>query len=90
MALFRCSECGGTVSDRAASCPHCGAPTASGGSEVVVCQHCEGTGVCTSHHITRWLYRSCDAYFNAAGVSRTKATQKIVCGSCNGVGRVRL
>ena len=26
MALIECSECGGTVSDKAATCPHCGAP----------------------------------------------------------------
>jgi uncharacterized membrane protein YvbJ len=26
MALIKCSECGGHVSDKAASCPHCGAP----------------------------------------------------------------
>ncbi len=26
MALIRCYECNNTVSDRAVSCPHCGAP----------------------------------------------------------------
>jgi DNA-directed RNA polymerase subunit RPC12/RpoP len=26
MALIKCSECGKDVSDKAASCPHCGAP----------------------------------------------------------------
>ena len=26
MALFNCPECGGQVSDKAAFCPHCGAP----------------------------------------------------------------
>ena len=26
MALIECSECGGRVSDKAAACPHCGAP----------------------------------------------------------------
>jgi len=26
MALIKCSECSGSVSDKAASCPHCGAP----------------------------------------------------------------
>lgn len=26
MALERCHECGGEVSDKAASCPHCGSP----------------------------------------------------------------
>jgi len=28
MALINCSECGKQVSDRAAACPHCGAPVA--------------------------------------------------------------
>jgi TM2 domain-containing membrane protein YozV len=28
MALTRCSECGGEVSDRAAACPKCGNPVA--------------------------------------------------------------
>lgn len=28
--IIKCSECGGVVSDRAAACPHCGAPVASG------------------------------------------------------------
>lgn len=26
MALMKCEECGGTVSSKAATCPHCGAP----------------------------------------------------------------
>ncbi len=26
MALIKCTECGGTVSDKATTCPHCGAP----------------------------------------------------------------
>ena len=26
MALVKCGECGGQVSDKAAACPHCGAP----------------------------------------------------------------
>lgn len=29
MAIISCSECGGQVSDKAAACPHCGAPIAS-------------------------------------------------------------
>ena len=29
MALIRCGECQGQVSDKAAACPHCGAPVAS-------------------------------------------------------------
>ena len=28
MAIIACSECGGTVSDKAATCPHCGNPMA--------------------------------------------------------------
>lgn len=27
MAMMKCSECNGDVSDKAAVCPHCGAPT---------------------------------------------------------------
>jgi len=27
MALIKCGECGRDVSDKAAACPHCGAPT---------------------------------------------------------------
>lgn len=30
MALVSCSECGGKVSDKASSCPHCGAPALGG------------------------------------------------------------
>lgn len=30
MALIRCSECGAEISDKAARCPKCGAPTVSG------------------------------------------------------------
>ena len=26
MAVIKCLECGGTVPDKAESCPHCGAP----------------------------------------------------------------
>ncbi len=29
MALVKCGECGGQVSDKAAACPHCGAPVGS-------------------------------------------------------------
>jgi LSD1 subclass zinc finger protein len=28
MSVFTCADCGGTVSKRAAACPHCGAPAA--------------------------------------------------------------
>ena len=30
MGVFDCPDCGGTVSDRAAACPHCGAPVRAG------------------------------------------------------------
>jgi len=33
MALIKCSECGKDVSDRAASCPNCGAPLRSAVSQ---------------------------------------------------------
>ena len=29
MALIKCSECSASVSDKASSCPHCGAPIAA-------------------------------------------------------------
>lgn len=29
MAMIKCSECGHDISDRAISCPHCGAPAAN-------------------------------------------------------------
>lgn len=44
MALIKCSECGGQVSDKAASCPHCGAPisrakeTSAAGQELTTIQ----------------------------------------------------
>ena len=34
MALIECDECGNQVSDRAETCPHCGAPV-SGNSNIV-------------------------------------------------------
>ena len=33
MALIKCTECGKEISDKAASCPHCGSPTLSAQSE---------------------------------------------------------
>ena len=33
MALISCSECGNQISDKAATCPHCGAPTAANTSK---------------------------------------------------------
>ena len=33
MALIACSECSKEISDKAATCPHCGAPVASGQSK---------------------------------------------------------
>lgn len=35
MALFRCPECQGQVSDRAAACPHCGMPVAQENSSAI-------------------------------------------------------
>lgn len=44
MSLIKCPECGGTVSDTAATCPHCGAP-------IIKCKECGeilpgGTATC--------------------------------------------
>lgn len=33
MPLMNCTECGKEISDKAASCPHCGAPTEWGQKE---------------------------------------------------------
>ena len=33
MPLMNCTECGKEISDKAASCPHCGAPTKWGQKE---------------------------------------------------------
>lgn len=38
MALINCPECGKEISDQAASCPNCGAPTKKG--DFKYCQHC--------------------------------------------------
>ncbi len=37
MSLIKCAECNGQVSDRAAACPHCGAPV----SAPLVCSECQ-------------------------------------------------
>ena len=47
MALVNCSECGTQISDKAATCPHCGAPVV----KLVVCPECgnkvkEGASIC--------------------------------------------
>ena len=44
MALIKCTECGGTISDTATTCPHCGAP-------IIKCKECgrilpEGSSMC--------------------------------------------
>lgn len=36
MSLIACTECGRQVSDKAASCPQCGAPIATGKTEATV------------------------------------------------------
>lgn len=51
MALIQCKECGGTVSDKAAACPHCGAPVIS--PKAITCPECgqtfpEGTATCSN------------------------------------------
>lgn len=41
MALIKCSECGGKVSDKASSCPHCGCPVdPAPSSEFSYCPYC--------------------------------------------------
>ena len=36
MALIKCEDCGKEVSDKAASCPNCGAPIASKKDDVMI------------------------------------------------------
>lgn len=40
MALIYCKECGREVSDKAANCPHCGAPVAESNQNTKFCKHC--------------------------------------------------
>lgn len=40
MALISCKECGREVSDKATSCPHCGAPIAESNQNTKFCKHC--------------------------------------------------
>lgn len=40
MALINCSECGREISDKALSCPHCGAPTSTIPKNIEYCKHC--------------------------------------------------
>ena len=40
MALINCSECGKEISDKATSCPHCGAPTSNVSANTKFCKHC--------------------------------------------------
>ena len=40
MALINCSECGKEISDKATSCPNCGAPTSNVSANTKFCKHC--------------------------------------------------
>ena len=40
MALILCEECGRDISDKATSCPHCGAPTSNAKLNTKFCKHC--------------------------------------------------
>ncbi len=39
MPLTKCAECGGTVSNRALTCPHCGYSPAARGENCSFCAH---------------------------------------------------
>ncbi len=41
MSLIKCTECGNEVSDKAANCPHCGAPI----DTKIHCPNCGSTDV---------------------------------------------
>ena len=40
MALINCNECGREISDKAVTCPHCGAPTSNANLNTKFCKHC--------------------------------------------------
>ena len=40
MALINCNECGKEISDKAVTCPHCGAPTLNAPLNTKFCKHC--------------------------------------------------
>jgi len=49
MALLRCEDCGGPVSDQATACPKCGRPTGLLDlSDPRVCPNCEQLGIIKS------------------------------------------
>lgn len=43
MAMINCSECGESISDKAASCPHCGAPVSGETNNTNQCPKCNTT-----------------------------------------------
>ena len=73
MALIKCPECGGTVSDTAKSCPHCGAPI----DTAFRCPKCGSTSVSKISGVSK------AASFAAFGVlSAKKLTSQYKCNNC--------
>lgn len=70
MALMKCSECGGMVSDKATACPHCGAPVVIQNGNI-----CLINGV--EHDLTRILELSRQGH---VGAPRGEAWQILVGG----------
>jgi DNA-directed RNA polymerase subunit RPC12/RpoP len=49
MALFNCPECGKEISDKAASCPHCGNPINVESEEYLCCPKCQSKELHSQH-----------------------------------------
>ena len=68
MALTKCIECGQMVSDKATSCPHCGAPIV----KTIVCEDCgteipEGTKTCPTCGCPIEHARTASSNFSSTG-----------------------
>ena len=62
MALKKCPDCAGSVSDQASACPHCGRPMFINKTRETTCEHCKGTGLCKNEGIIfKYSCSRCDA-----------------------------
>ena len=89
MAMISCSECGNNVSDKAASCPHCGVPIAeapqqSSKASGTYCKSCRtqvspvvtnvGGGSCSVGKRERWKCPRCKRVLHKSGCFVATAT----------------
>ena len=89
MAMTQCGECSNSVSDKAASCPHCGAPVAEGGQKEAkgsgtYCGSCKthvspvvtnvGGGSCSVGKRERWKCPRCKRVLHKSGCFVATAT----------------